>query len=53
MMIVEVDGYILKQCNGHRVTYVTFPDGTEKTVIGPRLTKEAAKAIIIEASRPC
>ena len=52
MTIIELDGCTLKQCAGHRVTYVTFPDGSHKTIIGPRLTKESAQKIIIEAGRP-
>ena len=52
MICVVESGYTLRQVNGHRVTYVTFPDGDVRKVIGPKLTKQTAPAIILAAGKP-
>jgi hypothetical protein len=49
MIELIYNGVKLRQYEQHRVTYLTFTDGSRTEVIGPRLCKENISAIILAA----
>jgi hypothetical protein len=51
MIELTESGYTLRQSSYSRVTHVTSPDGEERSVIGPKLTQENVKRIILAAGK--
>ena len=47
MIELTESGYILRQMKWTRVVHITSPEGKESTIIGPKLTRENAKKIIL------
>lgn len=51
MTEITLNGYTLLQIAYSKVTHVIYPDGTERRVVGPRLTQDNARSIILSAGK--